>query len=115
MQHTNEIFSFGRVGPMGEHLAGSQKLGISNLWVKELEKALSALTIIPCFQDAAAALVGRKQLLQNILAAFLQGIRTSSLKMGLICFFHAEKMTFDTDRTIWKKHSERNPLLPSFP
>lgn len=78
MQHTKEISGIGRVGSMGEHMAGPrQKLGIWNLWVKVLEKAHTTLTIIHCFQDAAAALEGRK-LLQNSLAVFLQGIRTSS-------------------------------------
>lgn len=95
-------------------LVPRQKLGMCNLGVKEPEKPHTVLMTISLLQDAAAALVGRK-LLQNSIAVFLQGIKTGSLKTGLIsCFLHAEKMTFHTDGTIGKKCSEGNPLLPSF-
>lgn len=40
----------GGCGPMGEHLAGNMEFV-----VKELGKAHTAITIIPCSQDAEAA------------------------------------------------------------
>lgn len=105
----------GRCGPMGEHLAGSQREAGNVEFVGERAgKGTHSLNNNSLFPGCCSS-TGGQEARQNSLAVFLQGIRTSSLKMGLICFFYAEKMTFDTDGTIWKKHPEGSPLFSSFP
>lgn len=100
---------------MGEHLADPQtEAGNMEFVGERTGKSTHSLNNNSLF-PACCRSAGKQEALAEQHCCVFEGIKTNSLKMGVICFFHAEKMAFDTDRTIWKKHSEENPLLPSLP
>lgn len=102
-------------GPMGEHLAGSQTEAGNMEFVGERDgKGTHSLNNNSLFPGCCSS-TGRQEALAEQPCCGFARIRTSSLKMGLICCFYGEKITFDTDRTIQKKHSEESPLFSFFP